>query len=438
LLLIVFNPLKGLLLWMVTQIFLDRYLNISLGAGVPDLSLTRLCMAAVTVLLLARAAIRYHQLQPISKFDVLALLFMVGIMQSAPRGIRGVGSIQNAFDLHWVPILTYFTVKNLVTSRKSVHLVLYAVLFVALYTAVYAIYETTTGNVLFDQGSGFASYYADSGLHILRGLWGLNVGFGRALVMGIPINFYFYLNTSSPTRKTVWAICLGLIFVGLFFTYKRASWLAMVAVVFVMQFFYPRFRRLFIVLFIVVVIAMALNWDSVSTSTVYTDRIHSQHSTSEHRTNAWKRALEFWSASPLLGRGYQQHRDLARAAGYRERAVESEYLEILVSAGLAGFLPYVGMLLLMGYDGLQHYRGRVADGLADRDLVAVFWATLVGFAVNIATAIVTNLVIPSMFFAIAGAIIYARRSSPSGSSEVEVGKSRMSLHWQSNGGLQKY
>jgi O-antigen ligase len=432
------DPLKGLLLWLVTQILLDRHLNISLGAGIPDLSLTRLCIALITVLLLARAAIRRHRLQSVNKFDVLAFLLIVGTMQSGLRGIYGVRSIQGVFDLYWVPILTYFAVKNLVTSRQSVHLVLYAVLFIALYSAVYAIYESTTGNVLSIATVTGPTIYSESGLRILRGIWGGNESFGRVLVMGIPIGFYFYLKTSSPARRAGWAICLALVFVGLFFTYKRAAWLAMVATVFVMQSFYPQFRRLFIVLLIVVIIAVNFNWDRISTSTVYTARIHSQSSTKEGRTDGWKHALEFWSANPLLGYGFRQYRNLARAAGYRDKAVESEYLDILVSSGLVGFLPYVGLLLLMAYDGLQHYRGRVADGLADQDLVAVFWGILVGYAITISTAIVTCLVIPSMLFAVAGAIIYARRSSPSRLSEMELERSRMHRRWRSNGGLQKY
>jgi len=430
LLLILFDPLKGLLLWLITQPLIERHLNISLGAGIPDLSLTRLCIALITVLLLARTVIRRYRLQPVNKFDVLAFLLMVGMMQSAPKGLRGIASIQNVFDLYWVPVLTYFAVKNLVTSRQSVHLVLYAVLIIALYSAVYAIYETTTGNVLFAPHAYRSYFYSDSDLRILRGIWSNNEGFGRVLIMGLPIGFYSYLKTSSLTRKSFWAICLVLMFVGLFLTYKRIAWLAVVVVVFVMQSFYPQFRRLFIVLLIVVAIVSALNWDRISTSTVYTDRVNSQLSTSEDRTKGWEHALEFWSANPLLGRGFRQYRNLARAAGYQDRAVESEYLDILVSAGLAGFLPYVGLLLLMGYAGLQHYRGRVTDSLADRDLIAVFWGILTGYALTISTAIVTNLIIPSMLFAVAGAIIYARRPSPARPSEVEAeeGPDILSFH----------
>jgi O-antigen ligase len=406
---IVIDPLKGLALWMIGQPLLDRYLNVSLGHGIPDLSLTRLCIGLVSVLLLARTAIRYQKLQPINRFDVVALLYMIGMMQSAPRGLRGVASIQNVFDLHWIPPLIYFAVKNLVASRRSLYLVLYAVLVMGLYSAVYAIYESTTGNVLFTPHDFGFYQYSDSGLRILRGIWNGNVGFGRVFNVAIPICFYFYLKSASTSRKILLGICVALMFVGLYLTYKRGAWLGMIVSLFVMQFFYPQFRRLFIVLVILVSVASALNWDRISTSTVYTDRVNSQLSTTEGRSTRWTRALEVWRVRPLVGHGFQQYRSVASAAGYRERATESEFLEIAVSAGLVGLLPYVGLLLLMGYDGLQIYRGRVADSLADPELVGAFWGILSAYAVNIATAIVTQLVIPSMLFALAGAIVYARR-----------------------------
>lgn len=411
-LLIVIDPLKGLILWLVTQPLFDKHLNISLGAGIPDLSLTRFCMALITVLLLARTATRQHPAQPITRFDVVALLFMVGILQCGYRGSRGLLSLQKVFDLYCVPILCYFAAKNLVTSRRAMHLVLYAVLFMAVYTAIYAIYETTTGNVLLKpENTSSYDFYTDANLRILRGIWGSNEGFGRILVMGLPIGFYFYLRTPSAARKVFWAICLGVVFVGLFLTYKRIAWLSTLTVVFIMQLFYPQFRRLFIVLFIVVGVALALNWTDISTSNVYVNRINSKRSTVEHRTGGWEHALEFWRYRPLLGHGLHQYKNLARAAGYEDLTVESEYLHILVSAGLAGFLPYVGLLLLMGYEGFQHYRGRVEGGLADRDLAAVFWAILSGYALTTATAIITNLMVPAVLFTVAGAVIYARREA---------------------------
>ena len=197
---ILISPLKGLLLWMVTQPLLERYLNISLGAGIPDLSLTRLCIAFITVLLIARATIRLQRLQPLNKFDLLAFAFLVGLTQAGFRGSGGISSFQLVFDNYFVPVLVYFAVKNLVTDRQSMHWIFYAVLCIAVYSAVYAFYEMATGNVFFVDADKH-QFYHESGLRILRGIWGGNAEFGRVFVVSIPILFYFYLKTSSPSRK---------------------------------------------------------------------------------------------------------------------------------------------------------------------------------------------------------------------------------------------
>lgn len=415
---ILIAPLKGLLLWMVTQPVLERYLNISLGYGIPDLSLSRLCIALITVLLLARAAVRLQRLQPVNKFDIVVLAFMVGMFQTGFRETGGMRSFQLIFDHYFIPVLTYFAVKNLVSDRRSMYLVFYAILFMALYSAVYAIYETTTGNVLLLKRQDTLFFYREAGLRILRGIWGSNFAFGRVFIMAIPILFYFYLKTSSPSRKFFWAICLALVFGGMYLTYKRAAWIATVAVTFLMQFFYPQFRRLFIVLLVIVAVAIAFYGDRITDSTVYTSRINSESSTIEGRTEGWENGIEVWSTSPLRGIGVRQYTRRAIKAGYADHDLESEHLEILVSAGLFGFLPYIGWLLLMVYDGYRHYRGWVAGSLADPDLIAVFWGILLGYVITVSTSQVNNMVIIAMLFAVAGAVIYARREAVSTQPEI--------------------
>lgn len=409
----IISPLKGLALWLVAQPILEKYVNISLGAGIPDLSFTRLCIGLVTVLLIARAAIRFYHLQSLNRFDVLALAFMVGMAQAGFRGSRGFSSFQNVLDINFIPLLVYFAVKNLVRDRRSMYIVLCAVVLVALYSACYAVYETMTGNVLFATREYKYYFYSAAGVRILRGIWGSNDSFGRVFIMAIPILFYFYLKASSSFRKIFTGFCLALVFWGMYLTYKRAAWIATVAVVFLMQFFYPQFRRLFVVLLIVVCVAFAFNRDSITSSDVYNERVNSKSSTLEWRTEGWRHGIEFWAASPLIGRGYRQYESLARKAGYSDVDLESEHLEILVSSGLIGFLPYLGLLFSMVYDGYRHYRGWIADSLADPDLVAVFWGILTGYVITVSTAQINNLAINAILFSVAGAIIYARQRTVS-------------------------
>ncbi len=417
------NPLKGLLLWLATQPLLDQWFSISLGASIPDLTPTRICAVLVVIILLARFATRYSQFPTLNKFDVVVLLFMVGITQSGPRGYQGLNSIKPIFDNYWIPILTYFAVRSLVTNQKSMYMVLFAVLFVSLYSAVAGVYEATTGHIISlspkDPSSYHHLYYA-SGLRVLRSIYGNNEDLSRVIIMGIPIGLYFYLKASSPARKGVWTIGLVLLFVGLLLTYKRTAWMAIVVMVFVMQLFNSQFRRLFIGLLVVGSIISVVYWDSVVSSKAYTRAQGEENaSTAEGRTEGWQKAITFWKARPLIGHGFRQYRKLARE-GQKFDALESEHLDILVSSGLAGFLPYVGMFLLMGYDGLRHYRGQVANGLADRALIASFWANLLGYIITIQTAMIGSLAVPAMFFALAGAILYSRRSPPARSSEMEV------------------
>jgi len=70
----------------------------------------------------------------------------------------------------------------------------------------------------------------------------------------------------------------------------------------------------------------------------------------------------------------------------------------------------------------------VADGLADRDLVAVFWGVMTSYLISIATSTMRELAVPSLFFAVAGAILYARRSSLSELPEMKAERFKMPLY----------
>ena len=93
LLFIVINPLIGLLMWMISQPFLDIPLQIELGKGIPNLDLSRLSLIWITVVLLGRLTIRYYRLLPINKFDVVLILFLIGMTQAGFRGRLGIRSV---------------------------------------------------------------------------------------------------------------------------------------------------------------------------------------------------------------------------------------------------------------------------------------------------------------------------------------------------------
>ncbi len=410
---IVIDPLIGLVMWMISQPLLDIPLQIELGKGIPNLDLSRLCLIWITVILLGRLTIRYYRLQPINKFEVVLLLFLIGMTQAGFRGRLGIRSVHTIFSWYWLPALTYFAVKHLVSDQRSQRLVLAAVVFIGLYSAVYAFYEVTTGQVLFTSGRDFGHLEYKSGLRVLRGIWGGNMQFGRVFNIALPLLFYFFLKTRSPSKKMLYTVGLALLFGALLITYKRTAWMSMVAIMFVLQLFYSQFRRLFVIILLVVGIAVAFNWDGITSSDAYSRAQGKDASKVEGRTEAWGHSQEFFLERPLWGHGFQQYRFLAARRGYNDVDIENEYFAILVSAGVSGFLPYIGLLLILFYDGLQHYRGRVPNSLADRALVAVFWSILVGYLGSLMAGNMEHLLIRSMIYALAAAILYARSESAS-------------------------
>jgi O-antigen ligase len=394
------NPLHGMLLWIVTQPLAYRVINISLGAGIPDLSPTRFCVAFVTILVLARASVGRVKLVRFTKIDVVAALFVFGIVLSAPNAADGWRSLQTIFDRHIVAIVVYFLAKNLVKSKVQLRKVVLACWILTTYVGLYAIYEQTTGTPLFAIEEGVRVNYI-GGLRILRGLLTSPTAFGRVLGIGLPFTFYLFLEEKRLPRRILYFLSLGVIFVGIYFTYNRTSWIAAIASLFLIQWFYPRLRNVFLVLLVITFAALYINRDQLRDSDVAARTQAGEMTTLHGRTVGWSFAVELWKKQPLFGYGYGRFREIAQQAR-TDSALESQYLHILVSSGLVGFLPYVLLFLLIPLSFVKTYRSR--DGPVDRWLIVAYWGAQLSYLVNASTTTDGRIVTSSLLFLLAGAL----------------------------------
>jgi O-antigen ligase len=396
------NPLHGLLLWIVTQPLATHFVNISLGEGVPDLSPTRFCIAFVVILLLARASVGRIRLTRFTKTDAVALLFMFGIVLSAPNGEYGWRSLQTIFDRHIVSVLVYFLAKELVQDEDRLRKVVFASWVLVTYVGLYAIYESLTGKPLFmTVGESQRAIY-ESGLKILRGLLMNPDSFGRVLGIGIPFNFYLLLEEKRSSRRALYLLTLGIMFSGLYFTYNRTSWIAAIAGLFLIQWFYPRLRNVFLVLLLVTSAALYFNGDRLSDSAVSARVQSGEMSTLHGRTVGWSYAVKVWQRNPIFGHGYGQYRSIARREGARDTAIESQYLHILVSSGLLGFLPYVLLLSMIPLSFVKTFWSR--DGPVDKVLIVVYWGAHLSYLINAITTTDGRIVTSALLFLLAGAL----------------------------------
>jgi O-antigen ligase len=310
-------------------------------------------------------------------------------------------------------MLVYFVAKNLITQRQDVDKVLRAVLFFGVYAALYAIYENQTGNILFRSDHVTFTQYRDSGLHVLRGLLDRSDHFGALFSMVIPVNFYLYLKAPTRAKKAWYAITLGILFIAIFFTYKRTAWIAIIVSFFIIQLFYKQFRRLFFVLLLVFLVVLGATWNDVSQSEVVTNRINSKSSTVEGRTNGWNAAIGFWARQPLLGYGVGNYATLATKAGVQDDALENAHLDVLFGAGLVGFVPYVAWFACILWDSIRLFRKsrqkKVIRLEVDQDLFVIFWGVLLGYLINYTTTIANVFQVTMVFCLLVGTLVGSQR-----------------------------
>jgi O-antigen ligase len=186
----------------------------------------------------------------------------------------------------------------------------------------------------------------------------------------------------------------------LFVTYRRTSYLAVGASLLILYAFFPRFRRVFLPLLVVIGFVAWLYTDEIGDSAVVRERIGQRADTFNGRTDLWDTALLYAQREP--GTGYGNGGFLYRSG---LTAIESHYLWLLVDGGLLALIPFVLVFLRLITTGLQLYRARGVGILAEPDLIGVFFATLGAYLVNLSTAVINHDFPHVVLFLLAGAVI---------------------------------
>ena len=348
------------------------------------------------------------------------LLAAIGIGQSITYGSNFGSDLQNFLDFYLVPFMVYFAARDLVVDRRSLNRVLWAVFIIGAYCAIYGVYTQLTGNVLFVDAekliSQMTQYTAD--LRVMRGLLDSPYAFGLLFNLAIPVSLYLMFKAPSKTRKILCAAVLAVLMLALFLTYKRTAWVALLGSFAVIQFFYPQFRRLFYVVLLVSVLVFASNQEEINSSAVVTERLNYKVDTLNGRTRRWEVAIQLWQERPIAGQGYNQFAKVSTEFA----AIESHYLNILVSAGLLGFLPYVLMLFSILWTSVRQYWRTTQGATVPRELIVIFWGIFAAYLISLYTVVMNNHFTHNLFFLLVGAIV--------GSQAYRAKNSKSSLHNQ--------
>jgi len=413
------KPLNGVLVWLAFTAFIETWVNIPMGVGLPDLSFSRFTLAFLAIFMLAQAAVGKFRFARMGLVEVCIVATTLGIMICAPLSTQPEDVLQSAITMHFTPLVLYFFTKNLVQTKSDFDRLFWVIAILGFVFAAYILYEQTTGNILFLKKGVLLSYaqYATTwyghGLRIVRGLLGSGANFGRALICTIPISFHLVFESKSGIRK---ALLLGMVavqFYGMFLTYNRTSWYSLLVGLTIMQFFYSKFRKTYLVIVVVAAVVLWATWDQVSESTVVEERVNSKYSTLDSREAHWQAGYNMWRAKPIRGWGfgrYETESGRFRTDGKRTNlpAIENDYLHILVASGLLGLLPYLLFSLIPLLNSVRlFFRARAPgwSGFVRPEIIAVYWAVIIAFAIASYTRIHTEPLIKMLPFAVTGAVV---------------------------------
>jgi O-antigen ligase len=405
-LLVLGAPLLGLIVVIIITPFNYYFAVIDLGRGIPNISPDRLVVTALVALMFFQAATHRRRLF-YTHFYLAAALFIVAYYASFYNfHWTSSAAIQFLFDKWTLPVMIFFLVSHLVTSRRKLDLVLNMLLIIGVYSVLYMLYEQATGHIVFQYSDSYnKQFYGDTDLRITRGLYGTTTTYGNLFNLLLPIDVYYFLKVRSPGKKIWYLIVFGLLLGGVFLTYKRSVWIGMLLSFLVIQLFYPSFRKFFLVILLVTALGMFASWDAIVSSEAVSTRILDTEDWQDAngRTERWAAGMEYWERSPIFGSGFRSY----IKGPYLQ--TENLYIHLLASAGLVAFIPFLVMLLIILKNSVAAFRqvGKNQSLFVDRGLVAVAWGgfTAYFFMAYFGSGVEGHVISNHTLFAILGAIV---------------------------------
>lgn len=384
-------PDVGLLSWIAIAPFGSLF-NVSMGRGLPDLSLSRIAAAVMLCLLLAQVAAGTRRLVRPGAVEAWGAVFLVAMSLSISASRLGwTGGAQNVFDLVALPLLCYFFASNVL--RKPRHLSWFAVTvaLVGAVLGVIAVREQLTNQAVLSP----TPYRWEYGQHSVKvtSLFGAPATMALSLALTLPFTLVGALRSRTLVTRLAWFAAVAAISAGLLLTYVRAGWLAGVLEVLIVAFL-ARGRagsagKAFLLLLLLVALLAALMVGAgLVDPRALQERIQSERPI-EYRMGAISVALEIARQAPLLGLGFDNFSDAGLAAGWRplgssglpSLAPHNLFLYVLTSAGLLALIPLLGLFATIGLRLLHLLRntGATAGSSEHRDWVVAAFAMFIGY-----------------------------------------------------------
>lgn len=224
----------------------------------------------------------------------------------------------------------------------------------------------------------------EAGHWVMSPFYNDHTAYGAALAMFLPIavGFLFYPKTSSTNRIVALSL-LGILIVGIIFSYGRAAWISVVMAIGVFILVILRIKFYWIALTTVVVITIFFTFQHQIIDRLSKNKQDSSQNFAEHiqsitnissdasnleRINRWQAAYRLYKERPVLGWGpgtYQfvyspfqssQEKTIISTNLGDQGNAHSEYLGPLSEMGIPGMVIIILLIIYFVIAGLRAYK----------------------------------------------------------------------------------
>jgi O-antigen ligase len=365
-------------LWVVTLPFAQWSLY---DLGPMNVYVDRLVLICLLLACILHVLLKKLSFATLSRVELLMVVFtlvcLISARNSQSLDRAGFGFLVNAYIL---PFLAYYLARSFLQDDGDIRRFCLALTVLGIYLAYVGICEQLYEPIVFPRYIVDPNYIiANAGRSVGPSLEPVGYGVGLVFCLLLATHLFFRLpgSLSLPKGLAFTAICATP--VAIVFTYTRAIWIGVIISLLILFIWYPRGRRMFgavlVLLFIGFVLIQTIHISKTEGSTqdvVKRDTIYV-------RISMAKAGLKMFLDAPFVGVGYLQAG--TKVTPYFEAVetsvvpregflIHNTFINILAELGIIGFVPFVLILVCVIRDAVKAYKRSVNS----RDIAIVFIA----------------------------------------------------------------
>lgn len=360
LLAVVFQPLIGLLAWLVAAPVLNYYVRIPFPAGVPDVTFQRMVVGLLLVVVFTPVILGRKPFPRMGGTGKAMLAFSaIGLVLCFVGTPPVTRNLELFFRAYPMAFLIYFITTQVVRSDRDIRTALWLVALLAAYLSAIGIYQRFTGNVLFVPASADlnSTYLWQVGR--ATGPFSSSVEFGAVVAAGLLAIFLLVGHRRNDLQAAVLWLVVPLTALAMLYSYTRAVWLGFLLAAVGTYGWAPRLRRLLARTALLGAVAAAIATPILWSDTLFAARVQAVNPLTG-RLLMYPTALRMAIHRPLFGYGvspttfgqargefFGSFAGIGTSTGQYLNPPHNELLHVLVLTGFVGLAAYVAIYVTL-------------------------------------------------------------------------------------------